>query len=286
MPQMPLAWFTPDARRDRDAQAILDTHRLVPIQSSRAYESWATCAALGELPSNPTHRRYRLTLHASGAGTCSCPDWLHRGGACKHLRAFKLVVLAWIKAGWLGYTHKFAQSQEEAEAIHKSNVTWYGPHLSVSVTYTIPSKLPEVINKTTMEVAPQLPPPHLASQCPSLQTEQDLYALALDGEQERCASEPIAQEEEEEADVLRDGIAVDGPGDTDVGTPWDADLQRQAVYEQITGRIKHAVHQLLLPVHGLMSLLDDCENLPSSEELLQFQELAQVTADRLATMLG
>ncbi|KAI0310438.1 hypothetical protein OF83DRAFT_1155106 [Amylostereum chailletii] len=285
MPQMPLAWFTPDAHRDRDAQAILDTHRLIPIQSSRVYESWVTCAASGELPSNPTHRRYRLTLHASGAGTCSCPDWHHRGGACKHLRAFKIVVLAWIKTGWLGYTHKFAQSREEAEAIYKSNITWYGPHLSVSVTYTIPSDLLEVPSKT-MEVAPQLPPPHLASQSPSLQMEQDLYALALDGEQERCVSELIAQEGEEEADVPSDVITVDRPGDTDVGTPWDADLQRQVVYEQITGWIKHVVHQLQLPVHGLINLLDDCENLPSSEELLQFQELAQVTADRLVIILG
>ncbi|KAI0310002.1 hypothetical protein OF83DRAFT_1231823, partial [Amylostereum chailletii] len=267
--QMPLAWFAPDAHRDRDAQAILETRRLVPIQSSRAYESWATCATSGELPSNPDHRRYRLTLHASGAGTCTCPDWCRRGGACKHLRAFKMVVLAWIKAGWLEYTHKFAQSREEAEAIFKSNVTWYGPHLSTCVTYTAPSEQPAVISQTVEHVAPQLPPSHLAN-----------------GEQERCPSEPIAQEEEE-AIELSDEIAVEGSGDADVETPWArANLQRQVVYEQITGRIKHAVHQLLPPVHGLMNLLDDCEDLPPSEELSQFQELAQVTADRLATILG
>ncbi|KAI0258025.1 hypothetical protein BC834DRAFT_837033, partial [Gloeopeniophorella convolvens] len=83
----PMAWFGNDPQRDQLAAEILRSQRLFPVISRNTNELWACCATSASHPGTKESARYWLTLHLSGVATCTCPDWLQRGGACKHLRS-------------------------------------------------------------------------------------------------------------------------------------------------------------------------------------------------------
>jgi len=78
-------------------------------------------------------------VHPSGVATCSCPDWLKRGRACKYLRALQQIILHWIQTGALATHHiyHFPESLSDAQDIKTQNRTWYDPHYLNSVmTYS------------------------------------------------------------------------------------------------------------------------------------------------------
>jgi len=132
-----VTWFEPDPQHDASAQVILQCQNgMAIIAPRRLYEIWATCALSNADLTNPHHARYQLTMHPSGAATCSCPDWLKRGGACKHLRALWQIILHWIKTGALVTPHiyHFPELLSDAQDIEARNRTWYGPHYLNSVT--------------------------------------------------------------------------------------------------------------------------------------------------------
>lgn len=126
----PFAWYSADARRDANAQAIFLSRLLEPIPSSRPYELWARCR------SSTDHTLvYWLTSHPSGAATCTCPDWTYRGGACKHMRAFRLLIEEWMHCGHiLPSSFYFAGNLEEATEIDARNRAWYGQLYDREVT--------------------------------------------------------------------------------------------------------------------------------------------------------
>lgn len=85
----PLTWYEVDDRRDKEAEVLYSMKYLSPMSSRRPYELWATCQSSRAWLGSPTASHYWLTAHPSGVATCTCKDWLTRGGACKHLRAFR-----------------------------------------------------------------------------------------------------------------------------------------------------------------------------------------------------
>ncbi|KAH9954982.1 hypothetical protein BGW80DRAFT_1467332 [Lactifluus volemus] len=85
----PFFWFEENIRRDGLATGILQGRQLLIIPSSHPTEVWATCATSSSNPDDPSHERYWLTYNLEGTATCTCPDWLKRGGACKHLQALR-----------------------------------------------------------------------------------------------------------------------------------------------------------------------------------------------------
>lgn len=134
---VPYAWYTPDARRDADAKAIFASHKLHPIPSARPHELWARCTSVSD-----DSKTYWLTSHPSGAATCTCPDWLRRGGACKHMRAFRLLIEHWIGVGQLlPNSFHFPGSLAEAESVEARNRAWYGHGYDGSVTSPPPESL-------------------------------------------------------------------------------------------------------------------------------------------------
>lgn len=119
----PFAWYSADQRRNADARTILFLARkLKPIPSSRPYELWARCSSMAN-----SSLAYWLTAHPSGAATCTCPHWTYRGGACKNMRAFRLLIEEWMQCGHLlPSSFSFASSLEEATEINIRNRAWYG----------------------------------------------------------------------------------------------------------------------------------------------------------------
>lgn len=132
----PWYWHQPDERRDADAAIILRRNLIQPIPALVPYELWAVCSSssvVAETFSSPPSL-YSLTCHPSGSATCTCQDWLRRGGSCKHLRAFKIIIDSWSAHGALAYKFSSPASREEAIQLDQQNRLWYGPHYDRSVT--------------------------------------------------------------------------------------------------------------------------------------------------------
>lgn len=180
-PQRPWFYFQPDTRRDVEAEAILRRALLRPISSVIPFELWAECASSSSAPSNTPPILYQLTFHPSGSATCTCPDWLTRGGACKHLRAFRLVIDSWSASGGLGYQYASPTSLKDALEVDEANRLWYGSHYERSITaprsrfHSDSGGHPEVPLPLTQPGAPVvLPPPTTADASCSLEHEMQL----------------------------------------------------------------------------------------------------------------
>lgn len=83
---------------------------------------------------DPNHPRYWMSVHPSGSATCTCMDWLTRGGACKHLRAFRLRIDRWSREGLLQLKYHFPRSRDEALHIDTQNRNWYGDNFCNAIT--------------------------------------------------------------------------------------------------------------------------------------------------------
>lgn len=90
-----LCWWPNDERRDADAHLLLGRGHLHDTAAHSDLSGYsATCTSSSRLG-----LCYQLQLNRDGHAKCDCPDFIHRGGACKHLRAFRLVVDQWIQNG-------------------------------------------------------------------------------------------------------------------------------------------------------------------------------------------
>ncbi|KAH9953135.1 hypothetical protein BGW80DRAFT_1259513 [Lactifluus volemus] len=105
-------------RRDGLATGILQGRQLLIIPSSHPTEVWATCATSSSNPDDPSHERYWLTYNLEGTATCTCPDWLKRGGACKHLQALRRHVRYQME---IRQEHKISTLCSETKLIHLLN---------------------------------------------------------------------------------------------------------------------------------------------------------------------
>lgn len=187
-----LLWFPKDYARQERASGILATGRLLPIPSFKPYEVWATCVTSSAAPSDRTAPRYWLTHHATGAGSCSCADWLTaQGQACKHLRALRTTIEKWVdhdQYPFPGVCPIFVESLDEALEVERKNVEWYGDTITHAVTTVAPSgtgvseycspDVPPTLEHGT-KVGKGLPPsPNLSG--PALAVEGELQQLGGD----------------------------------------------------------------------------------------------------------
>ncbi|KZT20536.1 hypothetical protein NEOLEDRAFT_1075528, partial [Neolentinus lepideus HHB14362 ss-1] len=91
-------WWAADRQRDESAVAILRAGLLNGItRDVSEHQFEAVCYSTA----NPTSTPYRVTIHRIGYASCTCLDFVHRGGACKHLRALRIRLDAWVSSGHL-----------------------------------------------------------------------------------------------------------------------------------------------------------------------------------------
>ena len=84
----PVFYCEPDQARDSAAADILSnkqisTPEFLPERNIYLF----TCFSSQALASDSSPTVYAIEIHLLGTGSCSCPDFTSRGGACKHLRA-------------------------------------------------------------------------------------------------------------------------------------------------------------------------------------------------------
>lgn len=111
-------WWEPDNRRDGEAWAILQSGRLHSIQQTISPEQYeATCLSASAYLNDPSATQYQLYLHRTGHGHCSCADFLFRGGACKHIRALRVVLDSWVQKQCIAPFH-YPSSEATARLLH------------------------------------------------------------------------------------------------------------------------------------------------------------------------
>ncbi|KAH9922232.1 uncharacterized protein B0H18DRAFT_1121050 [Fomitopsis serialis] len=288
-------WYEEDERRDQEAYQIYHRQSLRAIPARRPYELWATCDSSRNALPNQTPIRYWLTIHPSGSATCTCMDWLKRGGACKHLRAFKLLVEAWGRRNELDISYVFPKSLEQARAIDQQNRLWYGAQYSQAVTSTgsepvampedegDPGGLPPHMRVVTLaESASQgwdvavaygaiLPPPLVQDQAASLLDAAELQHLANDVEEVSpidTDGEPMAGSE------ARRGEAAT----TNVHELAQLRWNQEAISAQVQIQLEHGVAEVLPFLHGIHNTLKDAPDplRPSSDILELYHLLGQL----------
>ena len=96
-----LYWCSNDAKRDEGATAIVHLRRIYNIQCLNIDIVEAMCAASSASLHDVHHSRYMLSMHRAGFANCSCLDFTSNGGACKHLRALRVIVDGWVAQSFL-----------------------------------------------------------------------------------------------------------------------------------------------------------------------------------------
>jgi hypothetical protein len=76
-----------------EVKYIVKNHRIGPFAWKDSYTLTTTCASSLEDIREPDHQRYTLFMNCYGWSTCSCPRFHKSGTACKHLWAFREVLL-------------------------------------------------------------------------------------------------------------------------------------------------------------------------------------------------
>ncbi len=127
---------------------------------------------------------------------------MYRGGACKHLRAFRLLIETWGRGGNLATTYHFPSSLEEAIQIEERNHCWYGPHLDHAIT--APPRVP-VEELSVQEPLVHLEGPTLGVDLPPLseagQTDVVDY-LEHEAELQKAAEDEVKEGTAEEQDSI------------------------------------------------------------------------------------
>ena len=88
-------WWSSDSQslHQDEALYIITKHRIADFKWIDGFTITATCASSHVDVRIQGHMRYNLMLNCYGWGTCSCPSFHKFGSACKHLWAFRLVVV-------------------------------------------------------------------------------------------------------------------------------------------------------------------------------------------------
>ena len=93
----PVCWWEADVSHDGAAPEILNSHRLSISRGKDANTFVAWCAGN---PKDGSVTQYAIEISWSGFASCTCLDFLTRGGACKHLRATRLMIDFWVCKGY------------------------------------------------------------------------------------------------------------------------------------------------------------------------------------------
>ncbi|CUA78041.1 hypothetical protein RSOLAG22IIIB_13012 [Rhizoctonia solani] len=84
--EAPVAYLSPDIRRDNEAFTLLQQRRLSrPVIHEKGME--LTCCSLQSRDPSGAPVVYTVWLGFNAVAFCTCPDFQQRGGACKHMRA-------------------------------------------------------------------------------------------------------------------------------------------------------------------------------------------------------
>ena len=122
-----LYWYALDKRRDDEALGIVVLRRVYNIKFPNHDLVEATCAASSASMEDPHHPRYTQWMHRAGLANCSCSDFMLHGGACKHLRALRHIVLSWVAQNLLPPFYHPTSLDDARQVLHSLKFTTPNP---------------------------------------------------------------------------------------------------------------------------------------------------------------
>ncbi|KAF9058375.1 hypothetical protein BDP27DRAFT_1408365 [Rhodocollybia butyracea] len=253
--QRSLCWWPQDETRDLHATQLLHAGRLRPPTFGLDRDTFITsCLASEGLT------EYQLSIHRSGKASCSCLDFYDKGAACKHLRAFRVLVDSWVTRG-LETAFHYPLSLVEAQQI--AAVTPSPPNISSSVLSPLP--------------------PSDVDPCSSMATDWTMVQ-ALGGDRTTLGG---AAEEDNSGASGTGSVSGSSEGENPVrNTEAPTSLfssQLAAIQTQIGSRLQQQAVALLPNLYALESLLEDVTILSSpSRELVDLHDVIDNLSARLS----
>ncbi|EPQ52685.1 hypothetical protein GLOTRDRAFT_122648 [Gloeophyllum trabeum ATCC 11539] len=263
--QAQLCWWPHDARRTEAAQAILQARLLHSIQQDGEHQFSAQCISTAVPPGRPCtvmeiSQHYSLYLHRTGQGSCSCLDFMNRGGACKHLRALRLCIDSWVGTH-LTLRFYYPATIEAAKAILTASCT---PFAEETATAAV------INNVFTLG--------HLSAEYGNIDEEEGREEVASSDSDTRSECAREIGEQSHESDGL-DGV-------------WHGSMlnlmsgQDAAVNLQVQQHTEQTIQSLLPRLHGLAVLLADAPKLPITDSIQEFQQVLQAVDSALSSAIG
>ena len=242
----PICWWDADFERDKSAQNLVKFCQLVVSQKGPGIYQ-ATCHSTA--PVNAIHlglpTSYTLELHQSGSKSkCSCPDFCTRGGACKHLRALRLIIDSWVKQGHDKPFH-YPKTRDEATLISSES-----------------SDMP-ISQHQPVQPSPMTPvlwdPAFIQSlgQDSTMFDDQETIDTAAADSDSSSGSSLDAQQSTTSSQQI----------------PLMVVQHHSAISTQIQQRLNYDLRRLLPSLHGLASLLTDASTQSMTPELEELSDL-------------
>ncbi|KAF7978440.1 hypothetical protein HWV62_624 [Athelia sp. TMB] len=235
-PPLAVCWWPPDSKREADAVDLLRRRCIEKVtqqESSDQYEALVKSSTLAGIS-------YLTRIHRSGPAFCSCPDFTHRGGACKHLRALRITIDRWVNEGQVAPPFFYPSSISAARRVQ--------PELPEPILPTPITGNSEPEARPMAEVANRG-----ATAINNLLTLQELSYNAGDD---------IIQIDDVEGGEFQQQPLEDLPSSPCSATasdsaPEDLWLSYSAVRIQVQQRVDHTVKRILPTLHKLTNLVAD-----------------------------
>ena len=137
----PLAYYSPDEARDQLAAELVSHNQIsTPTIDLEANALTFDCYSSLATERDPNPLKYNISLGIDGYSSCTCRDFLSRGGFCKHMRAAVARSLILLRSGINLPNVIVPQTIEDAYEIRAKRLA---AQASISITAsTAPSPVP------------------------------------------------------------------------------------------------------------------------------------------------
>ncbi|KAF8826267.1 hypothetical protein HHX47_DHR5000001 [Lentinula edodes] len=263
-----VCWWPMDEVRHGYACELLRRQSLHSITVQSNPDGLAYIAHCNPSSGGPTP--YLISLHTSGCASCTCLDFYHNGKACKHLHALRILIDDGVKQGHIVANFHYPSSLEDAQALCQ-NAHKTSPPFPIHV----PS---EDLNPGNSFSATSWMVVQAIGQ------DTTLLGTAFDEEIKDNLNKDL-----EPASFVRgsDGGSSDG-GSLDEWLAEDFShpmlSQQEGVSLQITHRLNQEAQALLPRLYGIENALSDLQTLPSSSELLEFEQVMEKLSAQLTRL--
>ncbi|KAJ3927532.1 MAG: hypothetical protein NXY57DRAFT_965389 [Lentinula lateritia] len=263
-----VCWWPIDEGRHRHACELLQTQSLHSIVTQSDPDGFAYVSHCN--PSSGGPNSYVLSIHTSGCASCTCLDFYHHGKACKHLRALRILIDGWVAQGLVHMHFHYPLTLENAQAL-RQNAHEAAPQPHIDVTSET-SRMSESLSMTSWAVVQ------------AIGGDATLLGTAFDGELESVSSLDCGSSDSESSD----GRSSDEEPARGFG-PVNRHLtmSQDGISAQITHHLSQETQALLPRLYGIENVLSDVQIVPSSSELLEFQQvIGKLSAHLIRLQIG
>ncbi|KLO10035.1 hypothetical protein SCHPADRAFT_833081 [Schizopora paradoxa] len=261
----PLCYWPEDAKGEVEGKALIRTGRLSqPLYGASPDIFLSTCASSSAVLSDPAHSRYAVCLHRMGPSSCTCIRFQDRGGACKHMRALRIIVDDWVSTGSVAPMY-YPLDMQDALKVNAYFESLSGPRNSqghpVGGVLVEPPSVPAPPSATALGVLVALA---------SVTEEDETY----DKIQEEIVHASGSESDSEDDEQLKSNALNLKP----------SNLQADALQFQVQSRTEHAARSIMPELHGINNMLGEAALAPTAG-LLEFLETINQLSERLSKAL-